>query len=129
MAKNQKAAHDITCDNGGLVLYNETQLNQHIDEFAEMLKDTQEYKDYIHMVEVLQRNTDLYDQVMLFRKANYFLQHAPEHEDIYDRVEDLRKSNAELLDTPEVYDFLMAEWTFFHMMQSMFDRLMNEIDF
>ena len=41
----------------------------------------------------------------------------------------LRKKNEDLLNIPEVYDFLMTEWTFFHMMQSMFDRLMNEIDF
>ncbi len=83
----------------------------------------------MHMVEVLQRKPDLYDQVMGFRWENYLLQHAPEHEDIYDRVAELRKRNAELLDTPEVYDYLMTEWTFSHMIQTLFDRLMNQMDF
>lgn len=129
MAENKETSDDTAGDNGGLVLYTEADLNEHIDEFSDMLKETQEYKDYIHMVEVLHRKPDLYDQVMVFRRDNYFLQHAPEHEDIYDRVEELRKRNAELLETPEVYDFLMTEWTFFHMMQSMYDRLMSEIDF
>ena len=110
-------------------MYTEDELNKHIDEFAGMLKETQEYKDYRHMVDVLHRKPDLYDQVMIFRRDNYFLQHAPEHEDIYDRVEELRKRNEQLLETPEVYDFLMTEWTFFHMMQSMYDRLMNELEF
>ena len=107
----------------------EAELNEHVDEFIRMVRDTQEYKDYMHMVEVLHRKPDLYDQVMVFRRENYFLQHAPEHEDIYDRVAELRNKNAELLDTPEVYDFLMTEWTFFHMMQTLYDRLMNGIDF
>ena len=35
----------------------------------------------------------------------------------------------DLLDTPEVYDFLMTEWTFFHMMQNLFDILMKGMDF
>lgn len=110
------------------MLYTETDLKRRIDEFSEMVRNTQEYKDYMHMVDVLQRKPDLYDQVVLFRRDNYMLQHAPEHEDIYDRVEALRNRNSELLDTPEVYDFLMTEWTFFHMMQTLFDRLMNEMD-
>lgn len=110
-------------------MYTESDLCDHVDEFAEMVRDTQEYRDYMHMVGVLRRRPELYDEVMLFRKENYFLQHAPEHEDIYDRVEELRRRNAELLDTPEVYDFLMSEWTFFHMMQTLYDRLMNDIDF
>lgn len=111
------------------MLYTEADLNKRVDEFSYMVRNTQEYKDYMHMVEVLQRKPELYDQVIAFRRDNYMLQHAPEHEDIYDRVEELRQRNAELLDTPEVYDFLMTEWTFFHMMQTIFDRLMNEMDF
>ncbi len=111
------------------MLYTEADLNKRVDEFSEMVRNTQEYKDYIHMIDVLKRKPELYDQVISFRRENYILQHSPEHEDIYDRVEELRKRNAELLDTPEVYDFLMTEWTFFHMMQSLFDRLMNEMDF
>ena len=111
------------------MLYTEADLNKRIDEFSEMVRNTQEYQDYIHMVDVLKRKPELYDQVMVFRRENYYLQHAPEHEDIYDRVEELRRKNADLLDTPEVYDFLMTEWTFSHMMQSLFDRLMNEMDF
>ena len=110
------------------MIYTEADLVRHIDEFSGMVRNTQEYKDYMHMVEVLQRKPELYEEVMVFRRDNYILQHAPEHEDIYDRVEDLRKRNADLLDTPEVYDFLMTEWTFFHMMQTLFDRLMNEMD-
>ena len=107
----------------------EAELTEHLDEFVKMVKDTQEYKDYNHMVEVLHRKPHLFDEVMTFRKDNYFLQHAPEHEDIYDRVTELRQRNAELLDTPEVYDFLMTEWAFFRMVQNLFDRLMNEMDF
>ncbi|MCR5748166.1 MAG: YlbF family regulator [Lachnospiraceae bacterium] len=107
----------------------EEQLGEHIDDFVDLLRETQEYKDYMHMLEVIQRKPDLYDKTMEFRRDNYFLQHAPDYEDIYDRVAELRARNEELLDTPEVYDFLMTEWTYFHMMQSLFDRLMTEINF
>ena len=34
-----------------------------------------------------------------------------------------------ICDTPEVYDYLMTEWTFSHMIQTLFDRLMNQMDF
>ena len=107
----------------------EQELIAHVDEFSDMIHNTQEYTDYIHMIEVLQRKPELFDSVMAFRKENFFLQHAPENEDIYDRVEELRRRNAELLDTPEVYDFLMTEWAFFHLLQSLFNRIMNEVDF
>ncbi len=111
------------------MLYTEKFLGNRVEEFSEMVRNTQEYKDYKHMLEVLKRKPDLYDQVMIFSRENYFLQHAPEHEDIYERVEALRKRNEDLLDTPEVYDFLMTEWTFFHMMQNLFDILMKGMDF
>lgn len=107
----------------------EAELFAHVDEFSEMIKDTQEYKDYMHMVEVLQRTPELFDRVMVFRKENYMLQHAPESRDINERVADLRRNNAELLETPEVYDYLMAEWSFFHLVQSLYDRIMNEVEF
>ena len=107
----------------------EKELLERIDGFADLIRETQEYKDYMHMVEVLHRKPELYERTSQFRKENYFLQHAPEHEDIYERMEDLRRRNEDLLETPEVYDYLMAEWTFFHMMQNFFDRLMTEINF
>ena len=112
-----------------MTMVTEEQLQEQIDVFADLLRQTQEYRDYMHMFEVLHRKPDLYDRTMEFRRDNYFLQHAPEHEDVYDRVAELRAKNAELLDTPEVYDFLMTEWTYFHMMQTLFDRLMTEINF
>ena len=107
----------------------EKELLERIDGFADLIRETQEYKDYMHMVEVLHRKPELYERTSQFRKENYFLQHAPEHEDIYERMGDLRRRNEDLLETPEVYDYLMAEWTFFHMMQNCFDRLMTEINF
>ena len=112
-----------------MTVITDTELRDEVDNFADLLRETQEYKDYIHMVEVLHRKPELYDKTMQFRKENYFLQHAPEHEDIYDRMSELRNRNEDLLNTPEVYDYLMAEWTFFHMMQELFDRLMTEINF
>ncbi|MCR5774265.1 MAG: YlbF family regulator [Lachnospiraceae bacterium] len=109
-------------------MYTEKELLKKTDEFTEMVKETQEYMDYSHMVDVLKRKPELYDRVMDFRRENYFLQRAPEHEDIYDRVAELRKRNEELLDTPEVYDYLMTEWAYFHMIQILYDRFMTGLD-
>ncbi len=109
-------------------MYTEKDLREYVDGFADMVRQTQEFNDYIHMVEVLKRKPELYDRVMDFRRENYYLQHKPEEEDIYDRVVELRNRYDELLNTQEVYDFLLAEWTFFHMLQTLFDRLMGEMD-
>ena len=106
----------------------EKQLREHMEEFADMVRDTQEYKDYLHMVEVLKRSPDLYDGVMEFRRENYLLQHAPENEDIYDRMEELRRNNESLLEIPEVYDYLLAEKIFIHLVQTLFDDFMGEMN-
>ena len=53
------------------MLYTEADLVRRIDEFSGMVRNTQEYKDYMHMVEVLQRKPELYEEVMVFRRDNY----------------------------------------------------------
>ena len=53
------------------MLYTEADLNKRVDEFSEMVRNTQEYKDYIHMIDVLKRKPELYDQVISFRRENY----------------------------------------------------------
>ncbi len=107
----------------------EKDLIAHVDEFIELVKDTREYREYIHMEHALSAQPDIYERVREFRKQNYFLQHAPEDEDIYDRVAELRNQNEELLNRPEVYDFLMVEWEFFRMIQGLFDRIMDQMEF
>lgn len=107
----------------------EAELSEQVDKLTDMIRDTQEYKDYIHMVEVIRRNPELCDEVMRFRKENFFLQHAPEHEDVSERLEALCRRNEDFLDTPEVYDFFMTEWSFYQIVQNLHDRLMEGIDF
>ncbi|MCR5486032.1 MAG: YlbF family regulator [Lachnospiraceae bacterium] len=104
-------------------------LAAHVDEFIRLIKDTRKYQDYVHMCEVLAAEPEISEKVREFRRENYFLQHAPENEDIYDRVAELRLRNEELLSRPEVYDYLMAEWEFFRLVQELFDRIMERMDF
>ena len=105
------------------------ELNERVDALIDYLKNTSEYREYIHASKNLNSFPDEKEKVFEFRKENYFLQHAPAGEDIYEKVENLRAKNEELLYRPEVSDFLMTEWAFFSMMQGVFDRVMENMDF
>ncbi len=107
----------------------DTELIEYADKMTEMLKNTSQYRDYVHATRILNSMPDIRDKVYEFRRENYFLQHAPENEDIYERVEALRKRNDELLQMPEVEEFLMTEWELFSMIQNFFDRVMEQMDF
>ncbi len=107
----------------------EEALNERVDALIDYLKNTNEYRDYIHASKTLNESPDIKEKVFEFRKENYFLQHAPAGEDIYEKVETLRKKNEEILYRPEVSDFLMTEWAFFSMMQGVLDRIMENMDF
>ena len=107
----------------------EEEINERVDALIDYLKSTREYREYIHASKVLDQSPDIKDKVYEFRRENYFLQHAPANEDIYERVEQLRRKNEELLYKPEAADFLMTEWNFFSMMQGVFDRIMDNMDF
>ena len=105
------------------------EIMEYADRMVEHLKNTDQYRDYIHAMKVLNTMPDVKERVYEFRRENYFLQHAPEGEDIYSRVAQLREKNDELLQMPEVEDFLMTEWELFSMIQHIFDRMMDQMEF
>ena len=107
----------------------EEEIRRHVDELIDCLKDTPEYREYIHASKKLDESPDVKEKVFEFRKENYFLQHSPAGEDIYEKVERLREKNSDILYRPEASDFLMTEWAFFSMMQGVFDRIMENMDF
>ncbi len=107
----------------------EEELNKRVDELIDFLRSTCEYKEYVHASKVLDLSPDIKEKVYAFREENYFLQHLPSSEDIYEKVEQLRLKNEQLLNMPDVNDFLMTEWEFFSLMQGMFDRIMDNMDF
>ena len=105
------------------------ELNELVDALIDHIRNTREYREYVHASKTLNESPDIKEKVFEFRKENYFLQHAPAGEDIYEKVESLRAKNEELLYRPEVSDFLMTEWSFFSMMQQIMDRIMESMDF
>ena len=105
------------------------ELRERVDALIDFLKNTDEYRDYVHASKKLNETPDIKEKVFEFRKENYFLQHSPAGEDIYEKVENLRAKNEEILYRPEVSDFLMTEWAFFSIMQDVLDRIMENMDF
>ena len=105
------------------------EIRMSVDRLIDTLKSTPEYREYIHASKILDESPDVKEKVFEFRKENYFLQHSPAGEDIYEKVESLREKNSDILYRPEVNDFLMTEWAFFSMMQGVFDRIMESMDF
>ena len=110
-------------------MVSEIEVNIYVDRFIDYIKSTDEYRNYMRASRNLDKNPDIKEKVDQYKKENYFLQHAPENEDIFDRVQEMQFNNKELLERGDVSEYLVTEWEFFHMIQKIFGRIMDNMDF
>lgn len=100
-----------------------------VDDFIELLKNTSEYIDYSRQKDLLDREPELKERVEVFRREIFTLQHDSDSEDAYEKIENLERQNKDFLSEPLVHDFLDAESSFCRLMQTIIDKVMDNIDF
>lgn len=100
-----------------------------IDAFMNVIKNTNEYKDYYFQKEKVKRIPELKAQIDEFRKKNYQLQNMSQSDNLMEDVERLQRENEKLLENPLAADFLQAEVDFCRLMQDVNIHIAEAIDF
>ena len=98
-------------------------------EFAQIIKSSEIYKQYIHTREMVQKQAGLFEKVNEFRRKNYQLQKNTSGDELLEKTEALNQEYAIMRSNPLVEDFLDAELAFCRMMQEVNILLTNELNF
>lgn len=97
--------------------------------FMNVIKNTNEYKEYNFQKEKVKRIPELKARIDEFRAKNYQLQNSQENDNLMEDVERLQRENEKFLENPLVADFLQAELEFCRMMQEVNVGIAEAIDF
>lgn len=98
-------------------------------EFAQIIKSSEIYKQYVHAREMVQKQAGLFEEVNEFRRKNYQLQKNVSGDELLEKTEALNQEYAVMRSNPLVEEFLDAELAFCRMMQEVNILLTNELNF
>ncbi|MCI9081334.1 MAG: YlbF family regulator [Lachnospiraceae bacterium] len=99
-----------------------------LNNLVEAFKDSQEYKEYQRMREVLAQEPEKEKAVNEFRRRNFEL-HKYRNTDLYNEMDRVEHEFAPLREQAFVNEFLAAELAVCRMVQRINYRLMEEIEF
>lgn len=99
-----------------------------LDNLVEAVRESQEYKEYQRMRELLSREPEKEKAVNEFRRRNFEL-HKYRNTDLYNEMDRVENEFAPLREQTFVNEFLSAELAVCRMAQRINYRLMDEIDF
>lgn len=100
-----------------------------VEDFADILKATDIYKEYAFQKEKIKRQPELFEKVNEFRQRNFDLQNESDSEELFERMEAFNKEAEKFRENPLVDDFLSAELAFCRMMQEVYAELTLQMDF
>jgi len=100
-----------------------------IDTLVNVIKNTNEYKEYQFQKEKVKRIPELKARIDEFRKKNYQLQNSSQSDNLMEEVERFQRENENFLENPLVADFLQAELAFCRLMQNTNVLITEAIDF
>ena len=100
-----------------------------IDTLVNVIKNTNEYKEYQFQKEKVKRIPELKVRIDEFRKKNYQLQNSSQSDNLMEEVERFQRENENFLENPLVADFLQAELAFCRLMQNTNVLITEAIDF
>ena len=96
---------------------------------ADIVRETDVYREYLQQRDILKAQPGLYDQVNEYRQKNFDIQNEAEGAELFDKMEVFEREYREFRENPAVDDFLRAELAFCRMMQEMYVLLTAQIDF
>lgn len=100
---------------------NKTLKNSMVDvktaELAQAVADSEEYKSYLHYLEEIKKQPELYEKVCDYRKRNFELQNMDVADNMFDEVMRFQMENAGIRKNELVNEFLKAELSVCRMLQ------------
>lgn len=100
---------------------NKTLKNSMVDvktaELAQAVADSEEYKSYLHYLEEIKKQPELYEKVCDYRRRNFELQNMDVADNMFDEVMRFQMENAGIRKNELVNKFLKAELSVCRMLQ------------
>ena len=116
---------------------NKTLKNSMVDvktaELAQAVADSEEYKSYLHYLEEIKKQPELYEKVCDYRRRNFELQNMDVNDNMFDEVMRFQMENSAIRKNALVNQFLKAELSVCRMLQditrTISDNVELDIDF
>lgn len=128
MDDNQETPYDITNNYGGVILMTD-QIREITDEYIEKLKTTDEMIKYSNAANMINKMPDLVSELEEYRKENFDIQNQYEGDELFDKQDELQEKYKHLLEDSRAASFLHAEAGFCRMVQEIYVRLMEGLEF
>ena len=100
---------------------NKTLKNSMVDvktaELAQAVADSEEYKSYLHYLEEIKKQPELYEKVCDYRRRNFELQNMDVADNMFDEVMRFQMENAGIRKNELVNEFLKAKLSVCRMLQ------------
>lgn len=100
-----------------------------IDEFIEVIKKSDEYKEYARQQDIVRNQPDVLEKINELRMLNLAIQSTANSDQAYDEMERFEKRFDELSEDKRVFDFIEAENIFIAQYQEIYRRIMEQIQF
>ena len=93
------------------------QIDELTDELKKAITDSEEYKSYLHYLEEIKKQPELYEKVCDYRRRNFELQNMDVTDNMFDEVMRFQMENAGIRKNELVNEFLKAELSVCRMLQ------------
>ena len=107
----------------------DSRIEQKARELAELVRDSQEYREFLLCKEALKEDEELYKRVNAFRRENFLLQIEGDSDRIYDEMERMQRELIPLRKDERVNRFLDNELLLCRWLQHIDEVLLEELDF
>lgn len=95
---------------------------------VEEIKATEEYREFVELLEKVKKNPTLYERLNEFRRRNFDIQ-TSESGDILDMMDALTNEFEDVINMELATEFLEAEAAFCGLMQDFYSTVTNGLEF
>ena len=101
---------------------------EHARQLNQIIKESEEYKHYMETLAAVRGNSELYQQMNIFRRRNYELQSYDDGINRYQEIHNLGLEYESVLRHPLVNNFLVAEQMLSRTMAEMYELISADLD-
>lgn len=102
---------------------------QALDDLIVSIRTTQEYQDYQTAKGEIKKRPDLKNRLDEFRRKNFEVQNSDEKDGLFEKMEALEQEYGEFWSNPFVEDFLDSELAFCRMVQEIYRKITDALEF